>query len=192
MGIPINGKTAFISKSGHESEDRWFAINVIGNMALFIWKWGYCRARARARLSVNGTGCMKSPRIKTCGTSIQSCHFMFICRWQALTFSYHSYHLVGFARPQPLGSGAIMLSGRPSIRPSACPKCHLSTQTWVCWSIRPTLTVFLFVRPSVRRGFRTCSQWPKVWHADVSWPLSELIRFWSRSVDLSNFDAIFT
>ena len=26
-------------------------------------------------------------------------------------------------------------------------------------------------------------EWPELWHADVSWPPSELIKFWSRSVD---------
>ena len=29
-------------------------------------------------------------------------------------------------------------------------------------------------------------------HADVSWPLSELIRLWLQFVDFSNFDAILT
>ena len=35
-------------------------------------------------------------------------------------------------------------------------------------------------------------KWPEILHADVSWPLSELIRLWLQSVDYSNFDAILT
>ena len=33
---------------------------------------------------------------------------------------------------------------------------------------------------------------PEILHADVSWPLSELIRLWLQFVDFSNFDAILT
>ena len=29
-------------------------------------------------------------------------------------------------------------------------------------------------------------EWPKIWHATVFWPPSELIRFWSRSLGFSN------
>ena len=32
--------------------------------------------------------------------------------------------------------------------------------------------------------------WPEILHADVSWPLAELIRLWLKFVDYSNFDAI--
>ena len=35
-------------------------------------------------------------------------------------------------------------------------------------------------------------RWPEILHADVSWPLSELIRLWLQFVDFSNFDAILT
>ena len=35
-------------------------------------------------------------------------------------------------------------------------------------------------------------EWPQIWHADVSWPSSELINLWPRSVDFSNFGAILT
>ena len=35
-------------------------------------------------------------------------------------------------------------------------------------------------------------EWPEIWHADVSWPSSELISFWPLSVDFSNFSAILT
>ena len=30
-------------------------------------------------------------------------------------------------------------------------------------------------------------EWPELWHADVSWPPSELIKFWSWSVDFPFF-----
>ena len=30
-------------------------------------------------------------------------------------------------------------------------------------------------------------EWAEIWHADVSWPRSELIRFWSSSVDFPHF-----
>ena len=34
-------------------------------------------------------------------------------------------------------------------------------------------------------------EWPEIWHADVSWPPSGLIRFWSRSIEFTRFGAIF-
>ena len=33
-------------------------------------------------------------------------------------------------------------------------------------------------------------EWPDFWHAGVSWPPSELIRFWSSSVDFPHFNGI--
>ena len=43
-------------------------------------------------------------------------------------------------------------------------------------------------------GFQAFSGKPieEILHADVSWPLSELIRLWLQFVDFSNFDAILT
>ena len=35
-------------------------------------------------------------------------------------------------------------------------------------------------------------EWPEILHADVSWPSSELISLWPRSVDFSSFGAILT
>ena len=35
-------------------------------------------------------------------------------------------------------------------------------------------------------------KWPEILHADVSWPLTELIRLWLQFVDFSNFEAILT
>ena len=35
-------------------------------------------------------------------------------------------------------------------------------------------------------------EWPEIWYAGVSWPPSELIRFWSRSGDFPYFGVILT
>ena len=35
-------------------------------------------------------------------------------------------------------------------------------------------------------------EWPEIWHADLSWPASEFIRFWSRSVYFPHFGIILT
>ena len=111
--------------------------------------------------------------------------------------------------PPPLGAGGIMFSGCPSVRPSVRSlKYPLLTCTWVRWSTRPTVTVLRHVRPSVCPSVRLSvrpsgevygqlpenawREWPQIWHADVSWPSSELINLWPRSVDFSNFGAILT
>ena len=76
------------------------------------------------------------------------------------------------------------------------PKYPLSTCTWVQWSIRPTMTVLRHVRPSgeVSRHLpeNAWREWPEILHTDVSWPLSELIRLWSWSVDFPPFGATLT
>ena len=35
-------------------------------------------------------------------------------------------------------------------------------------------------------------EWPEILHADVAWPLTELIRLWLQFADFLNFDAILT
>ena len=93
------------------------------------------------------------------------------------------------------------LSVRPSVRPSVRSlKYPLLTYTWVCWSTWPTVTVLRHVRPSVCPSVRPSGEvsghlpetawreWPEILHADVSWPSSELISLWPRSVDFYNFD----
>ena len=62
--------------------------------------------------------------------------------------------------------------------------------------IKFTEDVRLSVRPSgevsghlLENAWR---EWPQIWHADVSWPSSELISLWPRSVDFSHFGAILT
>ena len=75
-------------------------------------------------------------------------------------------------------------------------KYPLLTCTWVRWSTRPTVTVLRHVRPSGEVSGHlpenAWREWPLIWHADVSWPLSELISLWSQSVDFVNFGAILT
>ena len=67
-------------------------------------------------------------------------------------------HFTLFIMPSPLGTGGIMFSGCPSVRPSVrlsvrpsvrSLKYPLLTCTWVRWSTRPTVTVLRHVRPSV-------------------------------------------
>ena len=57
-------------------------------------------------------------------------------------------------------------SVRPSVRPSGEVSGHLPENAW--------------------------REWLEILHADVSWPSSELISLWPRSVDFSNFGAILT
>ena len=157
------------------------------------------------------------------------------CRCIRLSAHYPSVFM-----PPPLGAGCNMFSDCPSVR---SPKYPLSACTWVRWSIRPTVTVFRPVRPSVRpdrfpgisprtyggNGLKFCmlmypdhiqnlivyghvlliflllsslllsevgqicgfrafpgermGECPAILHADVSWPPSELMKFWSWSVD---------
>ena len=106
-----------------------------------------------------------------------------------------------------------MFSGCPSVRPSVRPKpeipsfdlymgplVHLTNRNrfTACPSVRPS------VRPSVCPSVRPSGEvsghlpknawreWPEILHADVSWPSSELISLWPRSVDFSNFGTILT
>ena len=92
---------------------------------------------------------------------------------------------------------------------------HMEGMAWnfACWCILTTFRTdqfmatvcwfFLFWRyfDLVKRvkfgvsGYspeNTWREWPEILHADVSWPLSELISLWPRSVDFSYFGAILT
>ena len=105
------------------------------------------------------------------------------------------------------------LSVRPSVRPKPeipsfdlymGPLVHPTNRNrfTACPSVRPS--VRLSVRPSVRLSVRPSGEvsghlpenawreWPQIWHADVSWPSTELINLWPRSIDFSNFGAILT
>ena len=66
-----------------------------------------------------------------------------------------------------------------SVHPTESLKYPLSTCTWVCWSIRPTVTVLRHVRPSgeVSRHLpeNAWKEWPKILHADVSCSTFKLI-----------------
>ena len=87
------------------------------------------------------------------------------------------------------------LSVRPSVRSLKYP---LLACTWVRCSTRSTVTVLRHVRPSVRPEVsghlpeNAWREWPEILHADVSWPPSELISLWPRSLDFYNFGAILT
>ena len=51
----------------------------------------------------------------------------------------------------------------------------------------------MFVEAITNLSFYCCHfEWTKIWHAEVSWPLSELIRFWSLFVDFPHFGIILT
>ena len=143
---------------------------------------------------------------------------------------------IAIVMPPPLGTGGIMFSGCPSVRPK--PEI-LSFHLYMGPLVHPTNRDCFAACPSVRRGFRAfagermdgiasnfacwCiltsfktdkilyhfnlvkrvefgvsghlpeSAWrecPKILHATVSWPPSELISLWSWSVELSNFGFI--
>ena len=61
---------------------------------------------------------------------------------------------------------SVRLSIHPSVHPSGEIYGHLAENSW--------------------------REWPKILHADVSWPLSELIRLWSRFVDFPSFGTTLT
>ena len=96
------------------------------------------------------------------------------------------------------------LSVRPSVQSVRSLKYPLLTCTWVRWSTRPTVTVLRHVRTSVRLSVRASREvsghllenawreWPEILHGDVSWPSSELISYWTLSVNFSNFGTILT
>ena len=58
----------------------------------------------------------------------------------------------------------------------------------------PTITLFRSVHLSVHPSRKVSGhfpenawrEWPEIWHADVSWPPSELMRLWSQFVDFSS------
>ena len=103
--------------------------------------------------------------------------------------------------PPPLGVGVIIFSGCPSACPSEAPN------TMFCLYTDP------MVHLTIHDHFSACPSFcPSVWperfpdisrkmhggnglqilHADVSWPLSELIRFWSWSVNRTHFGTTLT
>ena len=97
----------------------------------------------------------------------------------------------------------------------AFPEEHMEGMAWnfACWCIHTTFKrdkiivivcwFFLLLVPlwlcktgqfEVSRHFleNAWEEWPEFWHADVSQPPSELIRFWSCSVDFPHFGAPLT
>ena len=108
----------------------------------------------------------------------------------------------------PLGAGGIMFFGLsipPSVRPSVRPKPEIpSVDLNMGPLVHPTNGDRLTACPSVRLSVRPSREvsghlpenawreWPEILHADASWPSSELISLWPRSVDFSNFGTILT
>ena len=95
---------------------------------------------------------------------------------------------------------SVRLSIRPSVRPKPeiasfdlymCPLVHPTNRNrfTACPSVRPSVcpSVRLSVRPSGEVSGhlpeKVWREWPEILHADVSWPSSELISLWPRSVD---------
>ena len=112
---------------------------------------------------------------------------------------------ISFFIPPPLGAGGIMFSGCPSVRPKPeIPSFDMYMGPLVHPTNRNRFTACPSVRPSVRLSVRPSGEvsghlpenvwreWPEILHADVSWPSSELISLWPRSVDFCNFGAILT
>ena len=100
-------------------------------------------------------------------------------------------------------AGGIMFSGCPSVRPSVhpsvgpkpeIPSFHLYMGTLVHLTnhgpyvrLSVHLERFLVMSPIGKCPENAWREWPESLHADVSWPLSELIRLWSWSVDFFPF-----
>ena len=104
------------------------------------------------------------------GNECRTCHVIKPARSKhcgKLNFFVLSLPLHDFFMPLPLGSGGIMFSGvvHLSIHPTnfypGAPPVHLSGEVF--------------------RHFveNTWKEWHEIWYADVSWPLLELITFWS-------------
>ena len=111
--------------------------------------------------------------------------------------------------PPPLGAGGIMFSGCPSVRLSVRQSVRRKPEVpsfdlYMGPLVHPTnldrFTACLSIRPSVRLSGEVSGhllenawrEWPKILHADVSWPSSELISLWPSSVDFYIFGTILT
>ena len=111
----------------------------------------------------------------------------------------HNVKHAHFVMPPPLGAGGIMFSGCPSVRPSLRPKPEIpSFDLYMGPLVHPTNRNRFTACPSVRSSvFPSVRQERfsgicrithggnglKLLHADVSWPLTEMISLWPWSVD---------
>ena len=112
----------------------------------------------------------------------------------------------------PNSSGNVQKHGYLCLRrcfrvvcPSVRPKPEIpSFDLYMGPLVHPTNRNRFTACPSVRLSIRpsgevsghlpenACRDWPEILHADVSWPSSELISLWAKSVDFSNFGTILT
>ena len=132
--------------------------------------------------------------------------FICSCRWPWTWNSYFEWSsddktYVHVFMPPPLGAGGIIFSGCPSVPPSVRPSEAWNTLFWpVHGSVGPPDQPLPFYGMSVRPSGEVSGHfpdnalrdWPEIWHADVSWPPSELISLWPWSVNFSNFGTILT
>ena len=99
-----------------------------------------------------------------------------------------------FVMPPPLGAGGIMFSGCPSVRLSVRPSIRPKPEI-------PSFDLYMgpLVHPTNRNRFTSCPsvkfwisgnfpenawrKWHEILQADLSWPPTELISLWLRSVD---------
>ena len=86
----------------------------------------------------------------------------------------------------------IPLDGLIDIRPTWV-LCLGKMTTVYFWHFFNCAFHFMFVVATANLSF-CCShfEWHEIQHADVTWPPSELIRFWSSSVDFPHFGGILT
>ena len=91
--------------------------------------------------------------------------------------------LLCFIMPPPLGTGGIMFSGCPSLRPCVRPKPEI-----------PSFDLYMGPSGEVSGHYpeNAWREWPEILHADVSWPSTEMISLCPRSVNFSNFGTILT
>ena len=100
---------------------------------------------------------------------------------------------------------ASALRHRSVVRPSVCPKPEMpSFHLYMGPLVYPTNRDRFAACPSVRSSVRPSGEvsghlpenalreWSEILHADISWPLSELVRSWSRSVYFPHFGATLT
>ena len=80
----------------------------------------------------------------------------------------------------------------PSVRPSVCPSVRPERFPGICRRMHGGIGLKFYMLMYLDHPENAWRKWTEILHADVSWPPSELISLWPRSVDFSNFGAILT